>query len=167
MHSQDVNIADSSHSILVDSTRTIIDVINYRIEWLKNNKYYYTSYRISREMKTTLPVLLLTLLAELLIFWLTIIFVIKNRPYNKIKFTIICIATSLITLPIVWCAIPDIFFVFDIYEYKKMRIFSSVLFAIIIEMLVYKIWLRLDYKKALILSAVCNAFTYYASTFVP
>lgn len=156
------NFVDFPLVAKVDSTQTIGKVLDYKQRFLR--LYKYSDFFSRRDFSKFLRAFLFTILLELVAFWLVIKLIFKIIPLKKIKYTFICVLASMITLPIVWYIIPDLFYIFDLFGTEV--IVCAELFAVIVEMLIYKFFIKLNYKQALTLSAMCNAFSYYIGTFL-
>lgn len=109
---------------------------------------------------------LLALLLTILIEFLTIFFLryfyffreLKKISLRKLFF--ISAFASLLTLPYLWFVLPA--FIFSRHYYQLI----SESFAILLEGVIYKNFLNVDYKKGMIISFVCNLVSFVMGIFI-
>lgn len=101
-----------------------------------------------------LKALALTIVSESAVLFLLIKYIFKKETFNLISFILACIVPSVCTLPYLWFILP-----FIIKE-KILYIIISELLAVIIESLILREFLKVNYLQALIISTLCNAFSY-------
>lgn len=99
--------------------------------------------------------LLSLLVTELLEFPVVLLFytlIIKKKPNFQVIFT--ALLTSVLTIPYIWFVLPDLI-TFGNY------ILIGEIIVIIVEAIIYYVYLRIPISKSLILSLIANAISYF------
>ncbi len=100
--------------------------------------------------------LLLSLVSESLTLYL-LLQTKYFKEFNKVKtqnILLVGILATVTTLPYLWFVVPA--FVHNIVSYHIIGEFS----VVFIESLIYFLFLKMDYKRLLIISFLCNAVSY-------
>lgn len=97
--------------------------------------------------------LVLTISIETLVVIILFLLLLKEKKIRLIKYILASILCSFATLPYVW-------FVFTSFLSWNIYIFVVESFAIIVEMLVYKYFLDISYKKAFLISFIANMISF-------
>jgi hypothetical protein len=104
---------------------------------------------------------LFTITVEVLILFLFLRFVLKEFTVSWERVLLIGTLASATTLPYVSFVFPKLF---DWSRSTSLPV--SELFAVIVEMILYKLFLKLNWKTSFIISLVCNIISYYLGSFL-
>lgn len=104
--------------------------------------------------------LLFTNIVEITLLFLMVKKFISNEQEN-IKFIFVGLLASSTTLPYVSFVFPKLF----IWP-RSVSLVVAELFATIIEAILYKSLLKLNWKQAFVISLICNLASYYLSHFL-
>jgi hypothetical protein len=99
------------------------------------------------------PALLLTLVLETAVLFIALKLLEKDRYYPASSILFSGIFASFATLPYVWFVIP-------MWIHSKYALYVGEAGAVVVEALFYWQFLRLDIKKALLISTCCNLISY-------
>jgi hypothetical protein len=97
--------------------------------------------------------LLVTLIIEISVLFLILRFSYKNKKISTKKIISVGIIASALTLPYLW-------FVLSPYLLSNYYIYFGEVFVFLIEALIYNQILNLKFKNALLVSLVCNIFSF-------
>ena len=96
--------------------------------------------------------LIFTDIVETIILFLLLWYVFKKREKGWLKIVFIGLFASFATLPYVWFVFPSLISLFSYSVYLTV----AELFAFILEALLYRFSLDLDWKIAFLVSFICN-----------
>lgn len=160
----------SGYSSIIDIESQTCEITSWELIDPIKFKDHYCEYKgttsiITNIFKSTLMIaIILVIFLETLII---IIINIKNIGQNKVLAINIIIAVSivnLLTLPLFWYAFPKKLNIIHLEPKLFVPIIEIVI--IIIESIFYKVFLRVSYKKAIIISVIANAISYLAGEII-
>lgn len=96
----------------------------------------------------------LTVAIESIVLFLLFYFALKEKS-NNIKIFFAGLFASFATLPYVWFVFPTIF-----YTNLNIAVGISEIFVIIVEGIFYHFLLKLSWKKAFLVSLICNVISF-------
>ena len=94
-----------------------------------------------------------TLLIEVPIVYVFIIYIFKTLPDKKLKIIFVSILASTLTLPYVWFILPQ-------FIHSSNYTYYAEFIVLIVEAIIYWVLLDLDILKSLIVSAVANTTSF-------
>lgn len=100
--------------------------------------------------------LVFTDVVETIILFAFLWFVFKNRELGWRRIVAVGLFASFSTIPYVWFVFP---YLLD--WPRSTSLLLSEIFAFVVEAIIYRLFLKLDWKRALLVSLACNAASYY------
>lgn len=105
--------------------------------------------------------LFFTIIIETSVLFLIVSYILKYQHLNKVKIIFIGILASATTLPYVAFVFPRLM------DWPKSQwLIVAEIFAVIVEAILYRFLLKLDWKIAFGISLVCNIASYYLGYFL-
>lgn len=115
-------------------------------------------YRDIQEMKNKIKKIpffrLLTIIIETLVLFFITKIVRKDEPISNKKLLLFWIIPTTVTLPLLWFVLPLVIWNWILY------IVVWEMLVIILEAIMLKYWLNISWKKSIILSIICNVFSF-------
>ncbi|MCR4281178.1 MAG: hypothetical protein NUV88_02495 [Candidatus Kaiserbacteria bacterium] len=100
--------------------------------------------------------LVFTGVIETIILFLLVWFLFKSRELGWKRIAAVGLFASFSTIPYVWFVFPYL-----MNWARNTSLFWSELFAFVIEAILYRLFLKLDWKRAFLASLVCNSASYF------
>jgi len=94
--------------------------------------------------------------SETIILFLLLWFVFKSRKLGWKRIVSVGLFASFSTIPYVWFVFPYL-----TYWSRNTSLIWSEIFAFVIEAIIYRFFLNLSWKRALLVSLFCNAVSYF------
>lgn len=105
--------------------------------------------------------LVFTDVIETIILFALVWFVFKNREISWKRIVAVGLFASFSTIPYVWFVFP---YLLD--WSRNTSLLASEIFAFVVEAIIYRLFLNLDWKRAFLASLACNVASYFLGPFL-